>query len=60
MTVEAKWVGRRIARRDAYEKASGKTKFASDIVLDDCLWVATLRSKHPHARILNIDVSKAA
>ncbi|MEM4329453.1 MAG: hypothetical protein QXI50_07365, partial [Candidatus Caldarchaeum sp.] len=60
MTVEAKWVGRQIARRDAYEKASGKTKFASDMLPVDCLWVATLRSKHPHARILMIDVSKAA
>ncbi|MDW7977575.1 MAG: xanthine dehydrogenase family protein molybdopterin-binding subunit [Candidatus Caldarchaeum sp.] len=60
MTVEARWVGREIARRDALEKASGKTKFASDMVPDNLLWVATLRSKHPHARILKIDVSKAA
>ncbi|MEM2238334.1 MAG: xanthine dehydrogenase family protein molybdopterin-binding subunit [Candidatus Caldarchaeum sp.] len=59
MTSEAGWVGREVVRKDAFEKASGVTKFASDILPDDLLWVLVLRSKYPHAKIRRIDVSKA-
>ncbi|MEM2224917.1 MAG: xanthine dehydrogenase family protein molybdopterin-binding subunit [Candidatus Caldarchaeum sp.] len=59
MKAEAEWVGRQVVRRDAFEKAAGVTKFASDIFPDSFLWVLVLRSKHPHARIRRIDVSKA-
>jgi len=52
-------VGAPVARRDAFEKAVGAAKYASDLFLDDMLWVAVLRSKYPHARIRRIDTSKA-
>ncbi len=54
-----KWVGRDVVRKDAFEKAIGMAKFASDLFPDDFLWVSTVRSKYPHARIVRIDVSKA-
>lgn len=56
---ETRWVGKEVARRDAIEKAKGVTKYASDMFPENMLWVATHRSKHPHAKILRIDVSKA-
>jgi len=52
-------VGAPIARKDAFEKATGIAKYASDLFPDDLLWVAVLRSKYPHAKILRIDTSKA-
>ena len=53
------WVGREVVRRDALEKARGLTKYASDMFLDNMLWVAACRSKYPHAAIKRIDVSRA-
>ena len=58
MTVQ-RAVGAPVARKDAFEKATGAAKYASDLFPDDFLWVAVLRSKYPHARILRIDTSKA-
>jgi CO/xanthine dehydrogenase Mo-binding subunit len=58
MTVQ-RAVGAPIARKDAFEKATGIAKYASDLFPDDLLWVAVLRSKYPHAKILRIDTSKA-
>lgn len=52
-------VGKRIARVDGAEKVSGEAKFTVDIELPRMLHGKILRSPHPHARILNIDVSKA-
>ncbi|MCX8201793.1 MAG: xanthine dehydrogenase family protein molybdopterin-binding subunit [Candidatus Caldarchaeum sp.] len=59
MTAAARWVGKEVVRKDAYEKARGLTKYASDMFPENLLWVATHRSKYPHARIKRIDVSKA-
>ncbi|MCS7110030.1 MAG: molybdopterin-dependent oxidoreductase, partial [Candidatus Caldarchaeum sp.] len=59
MTATARWVGKEVVRKDAYEKARGLTKYASDMFPENLLWVATHRSKYPHARIKRIDVSKA-
>lgn len=56
---EFKWVGKPIPRRDAYEKASGATKYASDMSMPGMLWAGLLRSRHPHALIKKIDTSKA-
>ncbi|MEM1976198.1 MAG: hypothetical protein QW074_08970, partial [Candidatus Caldarchaeum sp.] len=53
------WVGKEVVRRDALEKARGLTKYASDMFLDNMLWVAACRSKYPHAVIKRIDVSRA-
>jgi 4-hydroxybenzoyl-CoA reductase alpha subunit len=52
-------VGKRIPLRDAVEKAKGGVAFTSDINLQGMLYGKILRSPVPHARILNVDVSKA-
>lgn len=44
---------------DGMEKATGRTRFASDIKLAGMLHARVLRSPYPHARILNIDTSRA-
>jgi len=46
-------------RPDGIAKALGTFSFAGDITADGCLWGATLRSPHPHALIVSIDVSSA-
>jgi xanthine dehydrogenase D subunit len=56
---EFRWVGKPIPRRDAFGKASGATQYPSDISLPGMLFAGVLRSKHPHALIKRIDVSKA-
>jgi 4-hydroxybenzoyl-CoA reductase alpha subunit len=52
-------VGKRIPHRDAIEKVKGSAVFASDIKLSGMLHGKILRSPVPHARIRNIDISKA-
>jgi len=52
-------IGQRVPRVDAKEKVTGQAKYAADYSLPDMLWCKLLRSPHPHARILNIDTSKA-
>ncbi|MFH1135073.1 MAG: xanthine dehydrogenase family protein molybdopterin-binding subunit [Pseudomonadota bacterium] len=53
-------IGKRIPRVDSRAKALGEARFAADLVLPRMLVGKILRSPHPHARILNIDVSRAA
>ena len=52
-------IGKRIPRVDARAKVTGKAKYAADYSLPDMLWCKLLRSPYPHARILNIDTSRA-
>ena len=52
-------VGQRVNRVEEYEKATGEAKYIADIVLPGMLHGKILRSPYPHARILNIDTSKA-
>jgi len=53
------YVGQRIPRKDGCEKATGKATYTVDVSLPRMLWGRILRSPYPHARILNIDTSKA-
>ncbi len=46
-------------RPSAMIKACGTAHFTADIRVPDALELATLRSPHPHARILSVDVSAA-
>ena len=46
-------------RVDARAKVTGQTRFADDIFLPRLAHCKLLRSPHPHARIRNIDVSRA-
>jgi len=52
-------IGKRIPRVDGPQKATGEAKYTADIYLPDMLWAKILRSPLPHARIVNIDTSKA-
>jgi 4-hydroxybenzoyl-CoA reductase subunit alpha len=52
-------IGKRLPRVDAKEKVTGQAKYAADYSFPDMLWCKLLRSPYPHARILNIDTSRA-
>ncbi|TMA89886.1 MAG: xanthine dehydrogenase family protein molybdopterin-binding subunit [Deltaproteobacteria bacterium] len=58
-TSELKVVGTAVPRAEGSDKVSGRTLYAADVNLPGTLWAKILRSPHSHARILNIDVSKA-
>jgi len=52
-------IGTSPSRPDGVAKVQGRFEFSSDLSADGCLWGATLRSPHPHARIVSIDVAAA-
>jgi len=52
-------IGRRIPRLDGVAKATGQAEYVHDLSLPHMLHAKVLRSPVPHARILNIDTSKA-
>ncbi|MDI7259875.1 MAG: xanthine dehydrogenase family protein molybdopterin-binding subunit [Thermodesulfobacteriota bacterium] len=52
-------IGKHQPQLDAWERVSGKAKYASDLYLPGMLYAKILRSPHPHAKIINIDVEKA-
>ena len=52
-------VGKYVPRVDALDKVLGRAKYADDIWFEGMLYAKVLRSKHPHARILKVDTSKA-
>ncbi len=62
---EAPWgegfqvVGKRHRKVDGLAKATGQAVYADDIALPGMLHAKTLRSTHPHARIVSIDTSRA-
>jgi xanthine dehydrogenase D subunit len=52
-------VGDSVRRVDAVPKVKGRFAYGSDLWHDDMLWGATVRSPHPHARIVRIDLAEA-
>lgn len=52
-------VGKSYPQIDAMDKAMGKTKFVTDLILPRMLYGRTLRSPYPHAKIRKIDTSKS-
>lgn len=52
-------VGKRVPRWAAHEKSTGTARFLADIKLPGMLVGRLLFSPHAHAKILNIDTSKA-
>ncbi len=52
-------VGTSPPRPDAPLKVQGRFAFSSDLYLDGMLWGATVRSPHPRAHIVSIEVSEA-
>ena len=59
MTQEYSVVGKRLPRLDGPAKATGQAPFTGDLTLPRLLQGKILRSPFPHARILNIDTSRA-
>src|SRR5207237_9010375 len=52
-------VGQSVRRVDGVPKVKGEFEYASDLRRDGMVWGATLRSPHPHARIVSIDTAAA-
>lgn len=52
-------VGKRIPRRDAFEKVTGEARFTFDLMLPDMQYGKIKRSTYAHAKILSVDTSKA-
>ena len=52
-------VGKRIPKIDAVDKATGRVQYIQDLKLAGMLYGKILYSKYPHARIVNIDTTKA-
>lgn len=56
---EYSFVGKRLADVDGIAKVTGEAQFTDDITLPKMLHGKILRSKHPHAFIRNIDITRA-
>jgi 4-hydroxybenzoyl-CoA reductase subunit alpha len=52
-------IGKRLPRVDAMAKATGEAKYTVDMTIPGMLYGVMLRSPYPHAKILNIDTTKA-
>lgn len=52
-------IGKALPRPDAVAKVTGQAMYTDDFQFAEMLHGATLRSEHPHARILSIDASAA-
>jgi CO/xanthine dehydrogenase Mo-binding subunit len=52
-------LGRPLPREDGPQKVTGQAHFTADIIRPGALWGKILRSPLAHARILNIDTSRA-
>ncbi|KAH2775547.1 hypothetical protein KXW38_001623, partial [Aspergillus fumigatus] len=56
---DGKYIGVNVRRIDAPSKVSGLLRYAGDMVMPGMLHVQVLRSPHPHARIVSIDLNDA-
>jgi CO/xanthine dehydrogenase Mo-binding subunit len=54
-----KYIGQRTVRPDGFDKVTGRANYAADFALPGMIWGRILRSPHAHARIKNIDTTKA-
>ena len=52
-------IGENAARPDGVPKVTGEFAYSSDLWAEGMLWGATLRSPHPRARIVSIDIARA-
>ena len=52
-------IGTRASNIEAAEKSRGGGRYVSDQILPGMLWAKILHSPFPHAKILNIDTSRA-
>ncbi|MBW1820000.1 MAG: molybdopterin-dependent oxidoreductase, partial [Deltaproteobacteria bacterium] len=56
---ELGYVGKGIPKLDAVDKVTGRSIYVQDLKVPGMLCGKILRSKHPHARIVRIDTTKA-
>jgi CO/xanthine dehydrogenase Mo-binding subunit len=52
-------IGRGVPKRDGADKVTGRTRYLHDLELPRLAHGKILRSRHPHARIVRIDSSRA-
>ncbi len=52
-------IGKPLMKVDAMAKVAGETLFADDLAFPRMVFCKIKRSSHPHARIVNVDTSKA-
>ncbi len=52
-------IGDLVLRADGTPKTTGEFAYSSDLYAAGMLWGHTVRSPHPHARVLSVDVSQA-
>jgi len=52
-------IGKALPRIEGEGKVTGQTKYAADLPFENLLWAKVLRAPVPHARIVNVDTSKA-
>src|SRR5213592_3008248 len=52
-------IGKALRKVDAVAKVTGATRFADDLAFPRMLFCKLLRSTHPHAKIVSIDVTAA-
>jgi xanthine dehydrogenase YagR molybdenum-binding subunit len=52
-------VGKPQPRIEAWDKVSGRARYAGDMQLPGQLYARILRSPHPHARVVGVDTSRA-
>jgi carbon-monoxide dehydrogenase large subunit len=56
---EISGMGHSMKRKEDGRFIRGKGNYVDDIVLPDMLWMDIVRTPYPHAKILNIDTSRA-
>lgn len=54
-----KTIGKSITRLDARAKVTGQAKYPADFFMPDALHAKILFSRHPHARVLQVDTTEA-
>jgi len=54
------YIGKSVRRKDGPDKITGRALYSQDVKLPGTLIGRLLRSTHPHARIVKLDVTKAA
>jgi aerobic carbon-monoxide dehydrogenase large subunit len=52
-------IGQAVPRKEDPELLTGQARYVDDLTLPGMVWMSVVRSPHAHARIANVDVSKA-
>jgi carbon-monoxide dehydrogenase large subunit len=52
-------IGVSVPRIEGRDKVTGRAIYSADVALQNVLWATNVRSPHPHARIVSVDVSQA-